>query len=185
MESVQMIYKNVWMVWKISWRSKKGLNFVNIHFKKSMKCLSAHSFPFRYTPWCIYGVWTIIMLKSCKHTFTRFCRKFENLCNLSALSGKFLRQKSCCPESFRFFWLWCPWKWWVGWLVDWIKSASCIQNVNLVYFFLSHICLSENSGFVEKYFLTECVSREEWVKFLPLLSLLKQYWIIMNNDNNW
>ena len=34
MESVQMIYKNVWMVWEISWQSKKGLNIVNIQLKK-------------------------------------------------------------------------------------------------------------------------------------------------------
>ena len=34
------------------------------------------------------------------------CRKFENWHDLRALSGKFLRQKTCCPESFRFFWLW-------------------------------------------------------------------------------
>ena len=89
MESVQMIYKNVWMVWKVSCRSKKGLNFVNIHFKKSMKCLSAHSFPFNCPPWSIsmkYG--PFLCLKSCKHTFyalfslvwkymrfTRFIRK--------------------------------------------------------------------------------------------------------------
>ena len=31
----------------------------------------------------------------------RWCR------DLRALSGKFLREKSCCPESFCFFWL-CP-----------------------------------------------------------------------------
>ena len=35
----------------------------------------------------------------------RICREFENW---SALSGKFLRQKSCYPESFRFLWL-CIW----------------------------------------------------------------------------
>ena len=34
------------------------------------------------------------------------CREFENWCNLRVLSGKFLRQKSCYPESFRFLWLW-------------------------------------------------------------------------------
>ena len=33
----------------------------------------------------------------------RICREFENWC---ALSGKFLRQKSCYPESFCFLWLW-------------------------------------------------------------------------------
>ena len=38
-----------------------------------------------------------------KPPFTRICREFENLRDLRALSGKFLRQKSCYPESFRFF----------------------------------------------------------------------------------
>ena len=33
----------------------------------------------------------------------RICREFENW---RALSGKFLRQKSCYPESFRFLRLW-------------------------------------------------------------------------------
>ena len=33
----------------------------------------------------------------------RICREFENW---SALSGKFLLQKSCYPESFCFLWLW-------------------------------------------------------------------------------
>ena len=36
----------------------------------------------------------------------RICRGFENWRDLRALSGKFLRQKSCYPESFRFLWLW-------------------------------------------------------------------------------
>ena len=35
----------------------------------------------------------------------RICREFENWRNLRTLSGKFLRQKSCYPESFRFLWL--------------------------------------------------------------------------------
>ena len=37
-----------------------------------------------------------------KPPFMRICRKFENWHNLRALSGKFLRQKSCYPESYRF-----------------------------------------------------------------------------------
>ena len=37
-----------------------------------------------------------------KPPFMRICRKFENWRDLRALSGKFLRQKSCYPESFRF-----------------------------------------------------------------------------------
>ena len=36
----------------------------------------------------------------------RICREFENWRDLRALSGKFLRQKSCYPESFCFLWLW-------------------------------------------------------------------------------
>ena len=41
-----------------------------------------------------------------KPPFTRICREFENWRDLRALSGKFLRQKSCYTESFRFLWLW-------------------------------------------------------------------------------
>ena len=41
-----------------------------------------------------------------KPPFMRICREFENWRDLRALSGKFLRQKSCYPESFRFLWLW-------------------------------------------------------------------------------
>ena len=37
--------------------------------------------------------------------FTGICREFENWRNLRALSGKFLRKKSCYPESFCFLWL--------------------------------------------------------------------------------
>ena len=32
----------------------------------------------------------------------QICREFENWRDLRALSGKFLRQKYCYPESFRF-----------------------------------------------------------------------------------
>ena len=35
----------------------------------------------------------------------RICRGIENWRDLRALSGKFLRQKSCYPESFHFLWL--------------------------------------------------------------------------------
>ena len=42
-----------------------------------------------------------------KPPFMRICREFENWRDLRALSGKFLRQKSCYPESFRFLRL-CP-----------------------------------------------------------------------------
>ena len=37
-----------------------------------------------------------------KTPFLRICRKFENRRDLRILSGKFLRQKSCYTESFRF-----------------------------------------------------------------------------------
>ena len=37
-----------------------------------------------------------------KPPFMRIYREFENWRDLCALSGKFLRQKSCYPESFRF-----------------------------------------------------------------------------------
>ena len=42
-----------------------------------------------------------------KPPFMRICREFENWRDLRALSGKFLRQKSCYPESFRFLRLCC------------------------------------------------------------------------------
>ena len=45
-----------------------------------------------------------VCTKSCKTTM-RICREFENWRNLRTLSGKFLRQKSCYPESLRFLWL--------------------------------------------------------------------------------
>ena len=38
-----------------------------------------------------------------KPPFIRICREFENCRNLRALFRKFLRQKSCYSESFRFF----------------------------------------------------------------------------------
>ena len=37
-----------------------------------------------------------------KPPFMRICRELENWRDLRALSRKFLRQKSCYPESFRF-----------------------------------------------------------------------------------
>ena len=46
-----------------------------------------------------------------KPPFMRICREFENWRDLRTLSGKFLRQKSCYPESFRFLWLCVP-HWW-------------------------------------------------------------------------
>ena len=64
---------------------------------------SANSFSYKCTLWSIFG--PCLCIKSCKPTFTRICREFENWRYLRALSGKFLWQKYCCPESFRFFWL--------------------------------------------------------------------------------
>ena len=40
-----------------------------------------------------------------KPPFMHICREFENRRDLRALSGKFLQQKSCYPESLRFLWL--------------------------------------------------------------------------------
>ena len=40
-----------------------------------------------------------------KPPLMRICRGFENWRDLRALSGKFLRQKSCYPDSFHFLWL--------------------------------------------------------------------------------
>ena len=54
--------------------------------------------------WSIFG--PLLCLKFANTLFTRICRKFEKWCNLRVLSGKFLRRKSCCPEIYRFFWLW-------------------------------------------------------------------------------
>ena len=45
---------------------------------------------------------TDIVLDHPKPPFMRICREFENWRDLHALSGKFLRQKSCYPESFPF-----------------------------------------------------------------------------------
>ena len=43
-----------------------------------MKCLSAHSFPFNCTPWSIYGVWTILMLKILQaHLLRAFVAKLK------------------------------------------------------------------------------------------------------------
>ena len=43
-----------------------------------MKCLSAHSFPFNCTPWSIYGVWTILMLKILQsHLLCAFVAKLK------------------------------------------------------------------------------------------------------------
>ena len=51
--------------------------------------------------WSIFGPW--LCLKFANTLFTHICREFEKWCNLRVLSGKFLRQKSCYPESFHFF----------------------------------------------------------------------------------
>ena len=74
--------KRVWMIKKYAW-------VIWI----SYKC----------TLWSIFG--PLLCLKFANTLFTRICREFEKWCNLRALSGKFLRQQSCYPESFRFFWL--------------------------------------------------------------------------------
>ena len=78
LKRVRMIKKYAWVIWI------------------SYKC----------TIWCIFGPW--LCLKFANTLFTRICREFEKWCNLRVSSGKFLRQKSCYPESFRFLWLCCP-----------------------------------------------------------------------------
>ena len=60
---------------------------------------------YKCTVWSTFG--PLLCLKFANTLFTRICREFEKWCNLHVLSGKFLRQQSCYPESFRFFWL-CP-----------------------------------------------------------------------------
>jgi len=46
--------KSVWIIWKISWRFKRGCNKYCIYsIKKSIKCLRANSFPYKYTLWSI------------------------------------------------------------------------------------------------------------------------------------
>ena len=42
------------------------------------------------------------MLKICEHTFYAYLSRIWKLTRLSVLSGKFLRQKFCYPESFPF-----------------------------------------------------------------------------------
>ena len=51
----------------------------------------------------------------------------------------------------------------MGWLIG-LLDEKCLLYTKYefgLFVFASQICSSENSGFVEKYFLTECVSREE------------------------
>ena len=61
--------KNVWIIWKVSWRFKRGCHkfWIYIQLKKSIKCLSANSFPYKCTLWSIFG--PFLCLRSCKHTF--------------------------------------------------------------------------------------------------------------------
>ena len=61
-----------------------------------------------------------------KPPFMRICREFENWRDLRALSGKFLRQKSCYSESFRFLWLWA------------VGNASANAQLKLPSVYLSH-----------------------------------------------
>ena len=85
---------------------------------------------FLWDIYCKHCLWSIfgpcLCTKSCKPPFMRICGEFENRHNLRALSGRFLRQKSCYPESFRFLWLWS----WAGWYryrscILWISSFLC------------------------------------------------------------
>ena len=47
-----------------------------------------------------------LCLKFTKTLFARISRAFEKWRDLGVWCGKFLRQKSCYPESFCFLWLW-------------------------------------------------------------------------------
>ena len=51
-------------------------------------------------------IWTMLMLKICKHTFYAYLSWFENWRNLRVLSGKVFATKILLyPERFRFSWL--------------------------------------------------------------------------------
>ena len=62
-----------------------------------------------------------------KPPFMRICREFENWRDFCALSGKFLRQKFCYPESFRFFWP-C-WRWMSITIHSGMKSGTISKTV--------------------------------------------------------
>ena len=93
--------KNVWIIWKVSWQFKRGCHkfWIYIQLKKSIKCLSANSFPYKCTLWSIFG--PFLCLRSCKNTFyghlsqirklTRFTRVIRKVfATKILLSGKFL-----------------------------------------------------------------------------------------------
>ena len=102
LENVRIILKmclvhleNVRMIWKVSWQSKKCpdnlQNVLNYHYK----C----------TPWSTFG--PFLCLRSCKHTFYRHLSRIRKLTRFTRFIWKVFATKSCCPESFHFFWL-CP-----------------------------------------------------------------------------
>ena len=68
-----------------------------------------------------------------KPPFMRICREFENWCHLRALSGKFLQQKSCYPESFRFLWLWCQhiWRKWRIFERNWVHQLLNLMSPSI------------------------------------------------------
>ena len=72
LKRVRMIKKYAWVIWI------------------SYKC----------TLWSIFG--PLLCLKFATTLFTRICCKFENWCDILVLSGKFLRQKSCCGKFLLF-----------------------------------------------------------------------------------
>ena len=81
---------------------------------------------YKCTLWSIFG--PLLCLKFANTLFTRICREFEKWCNLRVLSGKFLRQKSCYPESFCLFWL-CIYR-----LSQKITPIKCLKNKLMLYF---------------------------------------------------
>ena len=47
-------------------------------------------------------------------------------------SGKFLRQKSCYPESFCFLWLWCCFCWYRFHISSSVRSLICCWNTRMI-----------------------------------------------------
>ena len=102
LENVRIILKmclvhleNVRMIWKVSWQSKKCpdnlQNVLNYHYKCTL--------------WSTFG--PFLCLRSCKHTFYRHLSRIRKLTQFMRFIWKVFATKSCCPESFCFFWF-CP-----------------------------------------------------------------------------
>ena len=89
--------RSVRMIWKVSRWSKKCLDNIEKLSGYSGKSLDDLEI-------CLDNPESFWLILKFAHTlFTGIRREFENWC---VLSRKFLRQKSCYPESFCFLWLW-------------------------------------------------------------------------------